>query len=92
MTAAASSPPSPPLQAARYHSLVVAPTALPDCLAVNATAPTTGRSRAFATATLPIHGLQFHPESIASEHGHACWRNFLALCVGGGISAGAKRA
>jgi anthranilate synthase component 2 len=67
-----------PFTAARYHSLALAEASLPDCLAVNARtedSPVMGlRHRA-----LPIHGVQFHPESIASEHGHALLANFLRL-------------
>ena len=63
-----------PFTATRYHSLIV--TDVPDCLAVNATAADASvmglRHRA-----LPIHGVQFHPESIATEHGHDLLANFL---------------
>ena len=67
-----------PFAAARYHSLVVAPEGLPDCLIVNATADD-ATIQGFRHQTLPIHGVQFHPESIASEHGHALLANFMAL-------------
>lgn len=67
-----------PLAATRYHSLVLAPGSLPDALRVNATAPD-GTVQALRHAALPIHGVQFHPESIASAHGHALLRNFLEL-------------
>jgi len=63
-----------PFTATRYHSLIVRD--VPDCLAVNATAPD-GSVMAFRHRTLPIHGVQFHPESIATEHGHAMLANFL---------------
>ncbi|TFI56742.1 aminodeoxychorismate/anthranilate synthase component II [Sphingomonas parva] len=66
-----------PLTAARYHSLV-ASGALPECLAVNARAED-GSVQGLRHRTLPIHGVQFHPESIASEGGHALLANFLAL-------------
>lgn len=67
-----------PFTAARYHSLDVAVEALPDCLAVNATAAEAS-VMGFRHKTLPIHGVQFHPESIASECGHALLGNFLKL-------------
>ena len=67
-----------PFTAARYHSLVLAPKSLPACLRVNATAED-ATIQGMRHATLPIHGVQFHPESIASEHGHALLGNFLAL-------------
>lgn len=67
-----------PLTVARYHSLTVDPDLLPDCLAVTAHAPD-GTIQALRHRTLPIFGVQFHPESIASQHGHAVLRNFLSL-------------
>ena len=71
-----------PFTATRYHSLVVED--IPDCLLVNATSETPGLDgtslMGFRHAELPIHGVQFHPESIATEHGHALLANFLALC------------
>jgi anthranilate synthase component 2 len=66
-----------PFEAARYHSLVVARDALPRDLLVNAEADD-GTIQGLRHATLPIHGVQFHPESIASAHGHALIGNFLA--------------
>ena len=66
-----------PFQATRYHSLVVED--VPAELIVNARAED-GFVMGFRHATLPIHGVQFHPESIATEHGHALLANFLALC------------
>jgi len=65
-----------PFIATRYHSLIVEGT--PDTLIVNATADD-GSVMGFRHATLPIHGVQFHPESIATEHGHAMLANFMAL-------------
>ena len=65
-----------PYQATRYHSLVVED--VPAALQVNATADDTA-VMGFRHATLPLHGVQFHPESIATEHGHALLANFLAL-------------
>ena len=67
-----------PFEATRYHSLVVATETMPDCLMVNATA-FDGTVQGFRHRALPIHGVQFHPESIASAHGHALLRNFVEL-------------
>jgi anthranilate synthase component 2 len=64
--------------ATRYHSLVVDRAALPETLVVNAESED-GLIMGLHHRDLPIHGVQFHPESIASEHGHALLRNFLAL-------------
>lgn len=66
-----------PLTATRYHSLVVAPDSLPAALAVTATAGD-GAIMGLMHRDLPIEGVQFHPESIASEHGLAMIENFLA--------------
>ena len=66
-----------PFVATRYHSLVVED--VPDSLLVNATADD-AHVMGFRHATLPIHGVQFHPESIATEHGHALLANFLRVC------------
>ena len=65
-----------PFIATRYHSLIV--TDVPDALLVNATAPD-GSVMGLRHRTLPIHGVQFHPESIATEHGHALLANFLTI-------------
>jgi len=62
----------------RYHSLVVKPETLPDCLRVTARSQS-GVIMGLAHRTKPVHGVQFHPESIASEHGHAILRNFLDI-------------
>jgi anthranilate synthase component 2 len=71
-----------PFTATRYHSLIVED--IPASLVVNATSETPGLDgtsvMGFRHATLPIHGVQFHPESIATEHGHALLANFLAVC------------
>ena len=67
-----------PFTAARYHSLAVDEETVPACLSVNAWADD-APVMAFRHRTLPIHGVQFHPESVASEHGHDLLRNFLAL-------------
>ena len=66
-----------PFTATRYHSLIV--TDIPDTLQVNATA-SDEHVMGFRHASLPIHGVQFHPESIATEHGHAMLANFLRIC------------
>ncbi len=65
-----------PFNATRYHSLIVERETLPDCLEVTA-ALEDGTIMGLQHRDLPIHGVQFHPESIASEHGHALLRNFL---------------
>jgi anthranilate synthase component II len=67
-----------PFTATRYHSLALDPGDLPDSLLVNATAED-GTIQGLRHRALPIHGVQFHPESIASEHGHALLRRFLEL-------------
>jgi anthranilate synthase component II len=70
-----------PFEATRYHSLVVERASLPDCLEV--TAWTEGADGGFDEImglrhrTLPIQGVQFHPESILTQHGHALLKNFL---------------
>jgi anthranilate synthase component 2 len=65
-----------PFTATRYHSLVVE--GAPEALVVNAKTDD-GTVMGFRHATLPIHGVQFHPESIATEHGHDLLANFMAL-------------
>lgn len=71
-----------PFTATRYHSLVVE--GIPDALMVNATSETPGLDgtavMGFRHRELPIHGVQFHPESIATEHGHDLLTNFLRIC------------
>ena len=67
-----------PFTATRYHSLAVEPESIPDCLIVTATTPD-GEIMGLAHKERPVHGVQFHPESIASEHGHDLLANFLAL-------------
>ena len=68
-----------PLTATRYHSLMVDPASLPDCLRVTATAPD-GTIMGLMHRSLPVEGVQFHPESIASEYGHEMIRTFLRRC------------
>ena len=70
-----------PFTATRYHSLMVSRQDLPDCLEVTAESDD-GVIQGLAHRTLPIHGVQFHPESIASEHGHRLLGNFLDLSKG----------
>lgn len=65
-----------PFEATRYHSLVVERDSLPDCLEITAELED-GTIMGLQHKELPIHGVQFHPESIASEHGHALLKNFL---------------
>lgn len=65
-----------PFLATRYHSLVVERDTLPDCLEVTAWLDD-GTIMGLRHKTLPIEGVQFHPESIASEHGHQLLKNFL---------------
>ncbi|WP_225766514.1 aminodeoxychorismate/anthranilate synthase component II [Inquilinus sp. Marseille-Q2685] len=65
-------------EATRYHSLTIEPDSMPDSL--EATAWTEdGVIMALRHKTLPIHGVQFHPESIASQYGHKILQNFLAI-------------
>jgi anthranilate synthase component 2 len=70
-----------PFTATRYHSLVIEQTSLPDCLEVTAwTRDETGNIHEIMGVrhkTLDIEGVQFHPESILTEHGHDMLRNFL---------------
>ncbi|MEI2415858.1 aminodeoxychorismate/anthranilate synthase component II [Orrella sp. JC864] len=67
-----------PYTVIRYHSLAIERASLPDCLAVTAQTED-GEIMGVRHKSLPVYGVQFHPESILSEHGHALLRNFLAL-------------
>ena len=67
-----------PFKATRYHSLVVDRKTLPDCLEISAELED-GTIMGLKHKNLPIEGVQFHPESIAAEHGHALLRNFTNL-------------
>lgn len=67
-----------PFEATRYHSLIVREDDLPGCFAVNARSPD-GIIMGMRHKELPLHGVQFHPESIATEHGHAMLANFMTL-------------
>lgn len=86
-----------PFKATRYHSLTLEPGSLPDCLEITAESDD-GVIQGIAHRDLPFHGVQFHPESIASEHGHQLIQNFLDIARGktggksGGKSGGKKAA
>ena len=67
-----------PFDATRYHSLIVNRDTLPACLEVTAELED-GTIMGLQHKELPIHGVQFHPESIASEHGHALLDNFVKM-------------
>jgi anthranilate synthase component 2 len=70
-----------PLTVVRYHSLVIEKTTVPDCLEITAWTRTADGAldeiMGVRHKTLPVEGVQFHPESILSEHGHALLQNFL---------------
>lgn len=65
-----------PFTATRYHSLVIERESLPDCLEITAWTDD-GEIMGVRHRTLAVHGVQFHPESILTEHGHAMLKNFL---------------
>jgi len=65
-----------PFTATRYHSLVIERETLPDCLEITAWTDD-GEIMGVRHKTLAVHGVQFHPESILTEHGHAMLKNFL---------------
>jgi anthranilate synthase component II len=67
-----------PFTATRYHSLIVERESLPECLEVTAQTAD-GIIMGLQHNSLPLHGVQFHPESIATEHGHALLANFMQL-------------
>ncbi len=67
-----------PFTVTRYHSLAVARDSLPDCLEITAETAD-GEIMGLRHTSLPIYGVQFHPESVLSEHGHALLKNFLKL-------------
>lgn len=68
-----------PFLATRYHSLTVDPSSVPDCLTVTAKTGD-GIIMGLRHKDYELHGVQFHPESIASEQGHSLIKNFLELC------------
>ena len=78
-----------PFKATRYHSLVVERASLADDLAVTAETED-GTIMGLAHRRLPVHGVQFHPESIASEHGHLILRNFLEIAEAWNASSGRR--
>lgn len=78
-----------PLRATRYHSLVVDRASVPRSLVVNAETDD-GLVMGLAHESLPVHGVQFHPESIASEHGHLMLKNFLDIARTWNASAGRR--
>jgi anthranilate synthase component 2 len=76
-----------PFKATRYHSLVVQRDTLPTDLAITAHTAD-GLIMGLSHITRPVHGVQFHPESIASEHGHALMKNFLDLAKAWNLAKG----
>ena len=70
-----------PFRATRYHSLVVERASMPRELAVTAETDDGADHGPGASTSLPVHGVQFHPESIASEHGHLMLKNFLDIAA-----------
>ncbi len=80
-----------PFKATRYHSLVVERASLPDDLTVTADTAD-GLIMGLAHRRLPVHGVQFHPESIASEHGHSMLKNFLDIAASWNASTGRRDA
>ena len=82
-----------PLEVMRYHSLVVEPDTLPAELHVTARAADAAEEiHAVRHASHPVHGVQFHPESIMSEHGHTIMKNVLDLADAWNRETGRKRA
>ncbi len=79
-----------PFQATRYHSLVVARTTIPDELVVTAETDD-GLVMGLSHKKFPVHGVQFHPESIASEHGFVLLKNFLDLAARWNVKRGRER-
>jgi anthranilate synthase component II len=75
-----------PFSATRYHSLIVERASLPSELRITASSED-GLVMAIEHTERPIHGVQFHPESIASQHGHHLLRNFLTLASGKSLAA-----
>ncbi|PPR37872.1 MAG: Anthranilate synthase component 2 [Alphaproteobacteria bacterium MarineAlpha6_Bin4] len=70
---------SNPFNATRYHSLSIERKSLPSCLKITAELKKNGMIMGVRHKKLPIYGVQFHPESIASQHGHDLIKNFLKL-------------
>jgi len=67
-----------PFTVIRYHSLAIERATIPDCLQITAHTPD-GEIMGVRHKTMPIYGVQFHPESILTEHGHAMLKNFLEM-------------
>ncbi|NOY74534.1 MAG: aminodeoxychorismate/anthranilate synthase component II, partial [Kiritimatiellaeota bacterium] len=67
-----------PFKATRYHSLTLDPKTMPDCLEVSAETED-GIIMGARHHSLPVYGVQFHPESIITEYGHALLKNFLNI-------------
>jgi anthranilate synthase component 2 len=80
-----------PFRATRYHSLVVERSSMPRDLTVTAETED-GVVMGLAHTKLPVHGVQFHPESIASEHGHLMLRNFLDIAAAWNDKIGRRQA
>ena len=80
-----------PFEATRYHSLIVEKESVPSCLQVSAETAE-GEIMGLRHKEYPVHGVQFHPESILSKEGKDLWANFLSLCGRGGLTmVGARR-
>jgi anthranilate synthase component 2 len=79
-----------PLKATRYHSLVVERASMPADLVVNAETED-GLIMGAMHKSLPVHGVQFHPESIVSEHGHLMLKNFLDIAAAWNAKAGRNK-
>lgn len=67
-----------PFEATRYHSLVIDPESVPECLNITATSPD-GEIMGVRHESLPVHGVQFHPESILTREGKSLLKNFLEI-------------
>ncbi len=80
-----------PFQATRYHSLVVERATMPTELGIVAETDD-GLVMGVAHSRLPVHGVQFHPESIASEHGHLILKNFLDIAAAWNAATGRSTA
>jgi anthranilate synthase component II len=79
-----------PFQATRYHSLVVDRPSMPKDLTITADTDG-GLVMGLAHRRLPVHGVQFHPESIASEHGHLMLKNFLDIAAAWNAATGRRK-
>ena len=71
---------SSPVEVTRYHSLVIDPETVPDCLEVSATACDDGTIQAVRHKTLPAEAVQFHPESVMTKDGYRLFANWLVSC------------